>query len=262
MTTHLTRLFDFIYHQQNTYPQQKCYVFKKENEWCSISTQEFIDQSNKVSRALLSLGIKPNDKIAVISSNNRPEWHALDIGILQIGAQNVPLYPTLSEKDYQYILEHSDAVYCFVSDKGLLDKVNAVKNKTKLKGVFTFDEIDKTTNWSTFLHLGESEENQPEVELRKKAVTGDDLATIIYTSGTTGTPKGVMLSHRNIVENTLVSADALDLKGNHHRVVSYLPISHIFERFASYYYHLMGFEVHFAESIEKLGSLIVLTRTE
>ena len=253
MPTQPTRLFDFIYHQQDTYPQQKCYVFKKDNEWNSISTQEFIDQSNTVSRALLNLGIKPNDKIAVISSNNRPEWHALDIGILQIGAQNVPLYPTLSEKDYQYILEHSDALYCFVSDKELLDKVNAVKDRTHLKGVFTFDEIEKKSNWNTFLDLSKSKENQSEVELRRNAVKSDDLATIIYTSGTTGTPKGVMLSHRNIVENTLVSADALDLKGNHHRVISYLPISHIFERFASYYYHFMGFEVHFAESIDKLG---------
>jgi len=247
------RLFDFIYQQQENFTQEKCYVFKKENNWKSISTQQFLEQANIASRALLNLGIKPNDKIAVISSNNRPEWHVLDIGALQIGAQNVPLYPTLAEKDYEYIINHSDAVYCFVSDKELLSKVTAIKEKTQLKGVFTFDEINVKTNWKTFLELGKSEGNQSLVEALKKAVKPDDLATIIYTSGTTGTPKGVMLSHRNIVENTLVSADALDLKGNHHRVVSYLPINHIFERFASYYYHLMGFEVHFAESIDKLG---------
>ncbi|WKD86769.1 Long-chain-fatty-acid--CoA ligase FadD15 [Polaribacter huanghezhanensis] len=247
------RLFDFIYNQQEKFPQEKCYVYKKDTYWESISTQQFLEQVNIASRALLNLGIKPNDKIAVISSNNRPEWHVLDIATLQIGAQNVPLYPTLSEKDYEYIINHSDALYCFVSDKELLKKVTAVKAKTQLKGVFTFDEINAKTNWSSFLELGKSEDNQPLVEKLKKAVKPDDLATIIYTSGTTGTPKGVMLSHRNIVENTLVSADALDLKGTHHRVVSYLPINHIFERFASYYYHLMGFEVHFAESIEKLG---------
>ncbi len=246
-------LFDFIYHQQEKFPQEKCYVYKKDNNWLSISTKEFINEANIASRALLNLGIKSNDKIAVISSNNRPEWHILDIGTLQIGAQNVPIYPTLAEKDYEYIINHSDAVYCFVSDKELLAKVNAIKDKTKLKGIFTFDDINTETNWNTFLDLGKSTENQPKVEKRKKAVKPDDLATIIYTSGTTGTPKGVMLSHRNIVENTLVSADALDLKGNHHRVVSYLPINHIFERFASYYYQHMGFEVHFAESIDKLG---------
>lgn len=246
-------LFDFIYQQQTKYPQEKCYVFKKDEKWQSISTKDFIDKANIASRSLLNLDIKPNDKIAVISSSNRPEWHILDIATLQIGAQNVPIYPTLAEKDYEYIINHSDAVYCFVSDIELLEKVNAIKGKTKLKGVFTFDDINAETNWSTFLDLGKSTENQTKVEARKKAVKPDDLATIIYTSGTTGTPKGVMLSHRNIVENTLVSADALDLKGNHHRVVSYLPINHIFERFASYYYQLMGFEVHFAESIDKLG---------
>jgi long-chain acyl-CoA synthetase len=246
-------LFDFIYQQQEKFPQEKCYVFKKENSWQSISTQEFIEKSNIASRALLNLGIKPNDKIAVISSNNRPEWHILDIGTLQIGAQNVPIYPTLAEKDYEYIINHSDALYCFVSDKELLEKVNAIKGKTQLKGIFTFDNINPDTNWNAFLDLGKSTDNQSLVEERKDTIKPDDLATIIYTSGTTGTPKGVMLSHRNIVENTLVSADALDLKDNHHRVVSYLPINHIFERFASYYYHLMGFEVHFAESIDKLG---------
>jgi long-chain acyl-CoA synthetase len=253
MTKQPTRLFDFIYHQEQQYPQEKCYTFKKLEKWNSISTKDFLIQANTVSRALLNLGIKKDDKIAVISSNNRPEWHALDIGVLQIGAQNIPLYPTLSEKDYQYILQHSDAIYCFVSDKELLKKVSAVKAQTHLKGVFTFDDIDKETNWDTFLELGKSTNNQSDVEKIKSTISENDLATIIYTSGTTGTPKGVMLSHKNIVQNTLVSAKALDLTGNNYRVVSYLPISHIFERFASYYYMYMGFEVHFAESIDKLG---------
>jgi long-chain acyl-CoA synthetase len=256
MTKLPTRLFDFIYHQEQQYSQEKCYTFKKSGTWNSISTKEFLEQSNTVSRALLNLGIKKGDKVAVISSNNRPEWHALDIGVLQIGAQNIPLYPTLAEKDYQYILNHSDALYCFVSDKELLEKVNAVKENTNLKGIFTFDEVDTKTDWNTFLTLGESLDNQCDVDALKESVSENDLATIIYTSGTTGTPKGVMLSHKNIVQNTLVSADALDLTGNNYRVVSYLPISHIFERFASYYYHYMGFEVYFAESIDKLGDTL------
>ena len=253
MKTPITRLFDFIYYQQENYPQKKCYAFKKGNTWNSISTNEFIDQANTVSRALLNLGVKPNDKIAVISSNNRPEWHALDIGVLQIGAQNVPLYPTLSTKDYQYIIKHSDAKFCFVSDKLLLKKVLETRQNTALQEVYTFDEIDPETSWNAFLKLGESKENQQEVEDRKNTIQTDDLATIIYTSGTTGTPKGVMLSHRNIVENTLVSADALDLTAGHKRVISFLPINHIFERFASYYYQYKGFEVYFAESLDQLG---------
>lgn len=252
MPSSITRLFDFAYHQLEKHPQKNCFVSKKENTWQSISTSQFIAQANTVSRALLKLGVKPNDKIAVISSNNRPEWHVLDIGVLQIGAQNVPLYPTLSIKDYEYIINHSDAIYCFVSDHELLEKVSSVKEKTNLKGIFTFDEVHQQTNWETFLSVGKEKDNQEEVEERKDAVKPEDLATIIYTSGTTGTPKGVMLSHNNIVENTFVSAEALDLTGNKHRVISYLPISHIFERFASYYYLYMGFEVHFAESIDKL----------
>ena len=195
---------------------------------------------------MLNLGVKPNDKIAVISSNDRPEWHALECGVLQIGAQNVPLYPTLSTKDYQYIIKHSDVKFCFVSDKLLLKKVLETRQNTALQEVYTFDEIDPETSWNAFLKLGESKENQQEVEDRKNTIQTDDLATIIYTSGTTGTPKGVMLSHRNIVENTLVSADALDLTAGHKRVISFLPINHIFERFASYYYQYKGFEVYFA----------------
>lgn len=249
----VTRLFDFPYLQLEENPQDRCFVYKKNNHWKSISTKSFIDQANTVSRALLKLGVKANDKIAVICSSNRPEWHILDIGVLQLGAQNVPLYPTLSSNDYQYIINHSDATYCFVSDVELYNKVVAIKDKTQLKEIYTFDAIEEKTDWSTFLDIGKDEDNQQEVENSKNAVTPEDTATIIYTSGTTGTPKGVMLTHKNMVENTFVSAEALDLVGNKFRVISYLPISHIFERFASYYYFFMGFEIHFAESIEKLG---------
>ena len=120
MTKKPTRLFDFPQYQLQEYPQEKCFVYKENNIWKNISTQKYIDQANLASRALLKLGIQPNDKIAVITVNNSYTWHVLDIGILQVGAQNVPLYATLSSKDYAYILTHSDAQYCFVSDDDLL----------------------------------------------------------------------------------------------------------------------------------------------
>ena len=248
-----TRLFDFPYHQLTQYPQENCMLVKRGSHWTNISTKTYLDQANQVSRALLNLGVQPNDKIAVITTNNDPKWHVLDIGILQIGAQNVPLYPTFSQNDYEYILNHSDAMYCFVSDAVLFDKVAQIRNKTKLKSVFTFEELGSLESWTSFLALGDNLEFQPQVEDLKKAVRPQDLATIIYTSGTTGTPKGVMLSHQNIVHNVFATGKKLNLHSNQKRVVSYLPVCHIFERAASYYCQYMGFEIHFAESIDKLG---------
>jgi long-chain acyl-CoA synthetase len=253
MAENCTRLFDFAYHQLATNPQQKCFNTKVGNQWISTSTQNYIDQANCISRALLRLGVKPTDKIAVVTSVNRVEWSILDVAALQIGAVNVPLYPTISSSDFQYIINHSDAVLCFVSDLALAKKVSKIKDQTQLKGIYSFDEIEGISSWNSLLKLGEDKSNQPEVDSLKKQVPNTNLATIIYTSGTTGTPKGVMLSHKNIVENAFSSAKALDFKSGNYMVLSYLPICHIFERFALYYYQYMGFEVYFAESIDKLG---------
>jgi len=253
MNTNITRLFDFAYQLQKTNSQLKIFNTKLNNEWISTTTQQYIEQSNTISRALLRLGIKPNDKIAVVTTNNRVEWSILDIAILQIGAVNVPLYPTISSSDYQYIINHSDAVLCFVSDKELAKKVSKIKNNTQLKDIYSFDTIKNISSWESLLLLGKDTSNQSEVDELREQVNANNLATIIYTSGTTGTPKGVMLSHKNIVENTLVSAKALNFELETYRVLSYLPICHIFERFALYYYQHMGFEIYFAESIEKLG---------
>lgn len=253
MTQNITRLFDFAYHQLANNPQDKCFNTKISNKYITTSTASYIEQANAVSRALLRLGIKPNDKIAVVTSTNRVEWHILDIAVLQIGAINVPLYPTISSKDYEYILNHSDAVLCFVSDEELAKKVSKIKENTQLKDIYSFDTVKNMSTWKSLLDLGKNNSNQEEVEKLKNNISPTQLATIIYTSGTTGTPKGVILSHKNIVENTIISARALDFKPGNYKVLSYLPICHIFERFALYYYQYMGFEIYFAESIEKLG---------
>ena len=256
----IKRIFDFAYHQLQKAPQENCFNYKKNDKWVSISTQEYIDNANKVSASLLKLGIQPNDKIAVITTNNHPHWHVLDIGVTQIGAQNVPLYATLSAKDYAYILEHSDSKYCFVSDEELYKKVKSVQNKTGLKGVYYLVENDTEDSWDQFLNIGSSEDLSVAIEERKNAVQDTDLATIIYTSGTTGTPKGVMLSHRNIVFTSLATAKVLDLNDDAKRILSYLPICHIFERAASYYNQLVSLEVYFAESIETIGDTIRETK--
>ena len=256
----IKRIFDFAYYQLQNAPQENCFNYKKNNEWVSISTQKYIDTANKVSASLLKLGIQPDDKIAVITTNNHPHWHILDIGVTQIGAQNVPLYATLSEKDYAYILAHSDSKYCFVSDKELYKKVKSVQKQTGLKGVFYLIENETEDSWNQFLNIGTSADFSTVIEERKNAVRDTDLATIIYTSGTTGTPKGVMLSHRNIVFSSLATAKALDLNDDAKRIVSYLPICHIFERAASYYNQLVSLEVYFAESIETIGDTIRETK--
>ena len=253
MAENCTRLFDFAYRQLATNPQQKCFNTKVGNQWISMSTQSYIDQANCISRALLRLGVNPGDKIAVVTATNRVEWSILDVAVLQIGAVNVPLYPTISSADYQYIINHSDAVLCFVSDKELTEKVSKIKENTQITAVYSFDDVEGILSWNSLLKLGEDQSNQPEVDLLKKQVPETNLATIIYTSGTTGTPKGVMLSHKNIVENTFMSAKTLNFEPGNYKVLSYLPICHIFERFALYYYQYMGFEVYFAESIDKLG---------
>ncbi|UZH54516.1 long-chain fatty acid--CoA ligase [Salinimicrobium tongyeongense] len=249
----IKRLFDFPYFQLENAPREKSLVTKYNGKWEALSSQEYVDQANAVSRGLLRLGIQPNDKIAVISTSNRTEWNVLDIGILQLGAQNVPIYPTISEEDYEYVLNHSESIYCFVSDKEILDKLNTIRSNTSLKGVYTFDEIAGADNWKEILKLGEDKSNQDEVEARKKAVKEDDLATLIYTSGTTGRPKGVMLSHKNIVSDVLLSSDRVPFEFGTYTSLSFLPVCHIFERMILYLYQYYSVSIHFAESIDKIS---------
>lgn len=251
--TEVTRLFDFPYYQLETYNLEASLVTKYNGEWIPISTKEYIDKANAVSRALLKLGVNKNDKIAVISSTNRTEWNIMDIGVLQVGAQNIPIYPTISADDYEYVLNHSESIYCFVSDEEVLEKINKIKHKTSLKEVYSFDHIKGCKHYSELFKLGEDTSNQPEVEARKDAVKPDDLATIIYTSGTTGKPKGVMLSHWNITSNALDSIPRLPIIKGETRVLSFLPICHIFERLLIYLYQYAGLSIYFAEGLDKIG---------
>ena len=252
--THVKRLFDFPYYQLEKFNLEKSLVNKYKGEWVATSTQEYINKANKISRGLIKLGVKPNDKVAIISLTNRTEWNICDIGILQTGAQDVPIYPTISEDDYAYILNHSKSVYCFVSCEFVLEKINKIKEQVPtLKEVYCFDEIEGCKNWSKVLKLGEDDSIQEEVERRKDNVNELDLATIIYTSGTTGRPKGVMLSHKNIVSNAISSNLRLPMELGRSKSLSFLPVCHIYERMLLYMYQYCGVSIHFAESLETIS---------
>lgn len=257
----IKRLFDFANQALVKYPQNEMYSTKYNGEWVKTSTKEFINMGNKISRGLLKLGIQPGDKIALITSATRTEWAVMDFGVLQIGAITVPVYPTISAEDYEYIFNNAEIKYCFVSDLGLYNKVNSIKHKVaSLEGIFSFDEIDGAANWKEILDLGESESTQNEVNDLANSINEEDLATIIYTSGTTGKPKGVMLTHKNIVSNVLASDSIIPrkkgLKIEDTRALSFLPICHIFERMIFYLFTYNGISIYFAESIEKMGENI------
>lgn len=258
MPAKATKLFDYPYIQLKEFNNlSKAFNTKVNGEWIATSTEEFIQKSNTISRALLRLGVKPNDKIAVISSTNRTEWNILDIGVLQVGAQNVPIYPTITEEEYAYIFNHAETTLCFVSDDEVYKKAKkAMKKSSTIKDIYSFDEVPGCKNWQELLTLGADESNQDEVEKRKDAVKPDDLATIIYTSGTTGVPKGVMLSHSNIVSNVNDSAPRLPNMQRESNVLSFLPVCHVFERMLHYLYISAGVNIYFGEGIDKISENI------
>ncbi len=237
------RLFDFPYFQLKNFPLEQMMTSKLAGEWQTISTATFVEQLNLVSRGLLALGIRPGDKIALITHANRMEWDIMDHGIMQIGAIDVPIYPTMTEADCQYILNHAEAKLCFVSNEELYAKIKSVApNIPNLQKIYTFEKVADAPHWTELFKHATSVE-QDEVKKLSEVVKENDLATIIYTSGTTGLPKGVMLSHRNIASNALDSEERLPvLEKGKSRSHSFLPISHIYERMLHYLY--MANSVH------------------
>ena len=253
-----TRLFDFYAFQQKHFPAEDSLAGKVNGKWEKYSTAKVIDLSNRLSTGLLRLGIEPGDKIALIS-NNRPEWIITDLAILQIGAINVPMYPTISEKDYEYIFNDSEVKVVFVSDTEILEKVRKAQNSCpNLKSVFSFDKIENTTHWSS---VCSDSPNIEKIEKLKSQVKASDLATLIYTSGTTGKPKGVMLSHSNIASNTIASKERLPVNEDA-RGVSFLPLCHVYERMLSYLYVYTGVSLYFAESLDTIGADIKEVKPE
>jgi len=253
----VTRLFDVLHYQKVNHPQQVAVATIQEGQWWKISTDELISLSNNLSLGLMKLGIKKGDKVAIVTSANRTEWNICDQGISQIGAINVPLYPTISEKDYEYILNHAEAKICIVSDAKLYEKVKNLKSTVPtLLDVYTFENVAGAKNYTEIIQLGEGGD-ATQIKAIADTISPNDLATLIYTSGTTGTPKGVMLSHHNIVSNVLTVRAELPIQAGH-TALSFLPLCHIFERMVIYTYLYAGANVYYSDIDtlkDKLGTV-------
>lgn len=250
------RLFDFLSYQLNTFPKADMFAAKENGNWVTYSTSEVSKLTDQLSAGLLSLGISGNnltvesqDKIALIS-RNRPEWLMLDLACQQIGIPLCPIYPTTNINELEYIFNDAAVKYVFVSGEDILSKVNAVKNKVaSLKEIYAFDELPGAKYWKELL-----KEDTTEVSIWKEKINAEHCATIIYTSGTTGQPKGVMLSHRNIVSNVLNGKKMFPFKDNTSaRALSFLPLNHIFERLASYIFIVSGISIYYAENLDAIG---------
>jgi len=249
----VNRLFDILDYQLANYPRENALAAKQNGVWQEISTKEYIKQSHQLSAGLLAKGVKAGDKIAVIS-NNRPEWNITDIAIQQIGAIMVPIYSTISQEDYVFIFNHAEISLCIVSDESLYQKVKNIKEKVPaLTEIYTYDAVNGAPNWKTlFVENPDIEQ----INAIKAGIFPEDLATIIYTSGTTGAPKGVMLSHKNLVSNVKFSVGKVPLTWGKDKSLSFLPICHVYERMFIYAYQYMGVAIYYAENMEKVGDNI------
>lgn len=249
----IKRLFDIPYFQQEKYPNSRMFSTKRNGEWDALSTNEFLDKVNNVSKGLIKLGVQAGDRIGIVSSN-RFEWNMMDIAIQQVGAYVVPVYPNISINDYRYIFKDAGISVCFIGNEELFNNLKGIQPELPdLKLMYCLDKVNDIPFWEEMIDT--SDEFAKSVEERKANVRNEDLATIIYTSGTTGNPKGVMLSHNNLISNVMgalprIPADEMS------RVLTFLPVCHVYERMLHYLYMYLGASVYFAESLETIGENI------
>jgi long-chain acyl-CoA synthetase len=248
------RLHDIPEYQFAKYPKDTAIATKEGGAWKGYSTRELIDTAERLALGLMKLGVGPGDKVA-IASGNRSEWCLVDQAILRIGAIGVPIYPTSSPDDYAYVLNHSESKVIFSANTDIHAKAAAAQPSCPNLGhLFTFDKMEGVRHWTEVMTLGD-EADRPTLQRYKEQVKNDDLATIIYTSGTTGRPKGVMLTHNNILSNVVASATRFPVDSQA-RCISFLPLSHIYERMLMYLYMYSGVSIHFQETLDDLGDRI------
>jgi long-chain acyl-CoA synthetase len=246
------RTFDLLQRYETMYASKTDALAGKNGaEWYTYSSKEYIKNTNNISLGLLSMGLKKGDKVATVTVN-RPEWNFFDLGMAQIGVVHVPIYPTISIEDYRYILEHCEASYVIVGDKKLYEKIAALVDEIDtLKGIYSFDQLDGVAHWTEIANAGTRNARRNELDSIKDSISPDDLATLIYTSGTTGVPKGVMLSHRNLVSNFTQHAQNHHL-GSEATVLSFLPLCHVYERSMNYHFQFKGMSIYYVGSLAQI----------
>ncbi|MBK6346193.1 MAG: long-chain fatty acid--CoA ligase [Bacteroidales bacterium] len=245
----ITRIFDLLPHYAASFkPKDDALACKEDGIWKKYSIGHYIQMADNITSGLIALGVRKGDKIATIT-NNRPEWNFLDMAIMQAGAIHVPVYPTISQSDYQYIFCHAEVKYVFVAGEELARRIQEVtRNCPSVKEIFTFKYRDGFRDIYDVAELGQSNPEPELVESVKNSIDTSDLATIIYTSGTTGSPKGVMLSHKNIISN-FTAVSYIPTFGEEGKALSFLPLCHIYERMLNYLYQYLGISIYYAESL-------------
>ena len=251
----IRRLFDILNRYEEKYPKQTVALgCKRDQKWVTFSPAKYKEMTDNISYGLMKLGVEPGDKVGIIA-NNRPEWNMLDMGIMQIGAITVPVYPTISEADYKYIVAHSDMKVVFVEGVEVMNKISNIMGDTpKLEKVYTFINRDRFPYLDQLIEMGRENANPEELKRRSDAVKEEDCSTIMYTSGTTGHPKGVMLSHRNIVHQ-LLNLRQTPAKWSH-TAFSFLPICHAYERMLVFLYQYLGMSVYYAQNLGTIAENI------
>jgi len=257
MATEVKRTFDILDRILQEFPRKDALGGKDSNDWYVYSTAQYVQKSHEFAMGLMALGLKKGDKVATVTTN-RPEWNFADMGLAMTGIVHVPIYPTISDEEYSYILKHAEIQLLLVGDKKLYEKLSPIAARLpEITTVYTFEEVENAHNYVEILELGKSNQDKfkDELERIKKSVEPDDLATIIYTSGTTGVPKGVMLTHTNLVSNFVAHSYMHNLGKDHH-VISFLPLCHVYERSVNYHFQYKGMGIYYVGNLGQIVSAI------
>lgn len=257
MAIEVRRTFDILDKCLQEFPRKDALGGKDNKDWYVYSTAEYVEKSHQFAMGLMALGLKKGDKVATVTTN-RPEWNFADMGLAMTGMVHVPIYPTISDEEYSYILEHAEIHILLVGDRKLYEKLSPIAARLpKIPPIYTFDEVDGALRFDEILELGKTHasELKDQLEQIKKDVDPEDLATIIYTSGTTGVPKGVMLTHTNLVSNFVAHSKMHNL-GTDHRVISFLPLCHVYERSVNYHFQYKGMGIYYVGNLGQIVSAI------